>query len=428
MRIDRQFHSDTEYDSTSRSPKPDGRNRMKRKAIRNTNEKLISASKEVSVGLQIVGAVDDEDEVMVGSPLKSHQVISQPSIDQLSATIPSDVQRPSQSSIGYVTPLETIFTDSPNEPPFLQVENPTFSGQSSSASIPFIPAPKEPSTCRSLSISHQGSRSYLSSNPRYHVHRSLSNQQHVMLNSVDQHTYFNVEGTSDDDDRSDDTETVLNVSEISGEQTFQLINEQLKSQPCEHSHLFNLLNNTLKIQTAAITALTKANTALNAKIEILLDNKMIISGALKRPFERVDSEETLQALDDKAKETEFVQACKTYWTTKFRCWVGDGQSAALNISKDMFCPQFMLKCSWSGISRSRRTDADKDATTEKKIKIRFGKYENVINLVFELANNLDRNFDLKQTITVLSTCTRNSKAKSQQGIRTSAKKTRNCLK
>lgn len=140
----------------------------------------------------------------------------------------------------------------------------------------------------------------------------------------------------------------------------------------------------------------------------------------------MDSEETLQEVDDKAKESEFVQACKIYWTTKFRCWEGDGQSAALNISKDMFCPQFLLKCSWSGISRSKRIDADKEAgpPPEKKTKIRFGKYENVVNLVFELANNLDNKFDLQQTISVLSTCTRNSKAKSQQGIRTSAKKTR----
>lgn len=179
-----------------------------------------------------------------------------------------------------------------------------------------------------------------------------------------------------------------------------------------------------QIQTAAITALTKANTALNAKIDILLDNKMIISGALTRPFERITDEEALQAVDDKAKESGFVQACKTYWTTKFRCWEGDGQSAALNISKDMFCPQFLLKCSWTGICRSKHADSQTVATHEKKKKIRFGKYENVVNLVFELANNLDKNFDLKQTISVLSTCTRNSKAKSQQGIRTSAKKTR----
>lgn len=210
------------------------------------------------------------------------------------------------------------------------------------------------------------------------------------------------------------------------EQSFQLIYKQLESQPCDHSQLFIRLFKMLEKQTAVITELTNSNNKLNAKIDSMFDNKMIISGALKRPFERVDSEEALQAVDDKAKEPEFVQACKTYWTTKFRCWQGDGQSAALNISKDMFCPQFLLKCSWSGVSRSRRTDADKCATQapEKKTKIRFGKYENVVNLVFELTNNLDQNFDLKQTINVLSTCTRNSKAKSQQGIRTSAKKTR----
>lgn len=132
----------------------------------------------------------------------------------------------------------------------------------------------------------------------------------------------------------------------------------------------------------------------------------------------MESEEELISVDENAKEVVFVQACKIYWTTKFRCWEGDGQSAALNIVKDMFCPIFMIQCSWSGISRAK---PNQDSPAPGK-KIRFGKYKNVVNLVFELANNLDQNFDLKKTIAVLSTATRNSKAKSKQGIRTSAKK------
>lgn len=110
------------------------------------------------------------------------------------------------------------------------------------------------------------------------------------------------------------------------------------------------------------------------------------------------------SVDENAKEG--VQECKIYWTTKFRCWEGDGQLASLNNVKYMFCPVFMMKCSWSGISRAR---PNQDSLVARK------KIENVVNLVFELANNLDNNYDLRKTIAVLSTATRNSKAKSQRG-------------
>lgn len=179
----------------------------------------------------------------------------------------------------------------------------------------------------------------------------------------------------------------------------------LASQKCEHSGVFKLIIDMLQQQsaltasndtlTASNNALTKSYTQLTSWIYSLFEQNMIIpGGSIKRPVERVDSEESLKSLDESAKQSEFMQLCKIYWTTKFRCWEGDGQLAALNICKDMFCLQFLLKCSWSGVSRVKFSVQD-GTSKEKNSKIRFGQYENVVNLVFELPNILDNTFDIK---------------------------------
>ncbi|XP_058462145.1 uncharacterized protein LOC131437080 [Malaya genurostris] len=142
----------------------------------------------------------------------------------------------------------------------------------------------------------------------------------------------------------------------------------------------------------------------------------------KIPLTPVKCLDDMESLEIKSKNEDFVQSVVLFLGSmhgKHR-YVGEGTTVCLQVINYFFEREFLINCSWSGISRSKKTNGSIIS------KIPFHKFSGVIDMFYRVVLFSDPTFSKVQCEQFLHRCLRNAKQRFEEikGIRASVARKR----
>ncbi|XP_029725552.1 uncharacterized protein LOC109426674 isoform X1 [Aedes albopictus] len=143
---------------------------------------------------------------------------------------------------------------------------------------------------------------------------------------------------------------------------------------------------------------------------------------MERPLTPVKNLEDLEALQERARDEQFVETIVHSLGIVHGQGrsVGNGWTVSLQTVDYFFDRRFLLRCSWTGSGRNR------EKAGERISKIAFHKYDKVINLFYRVIVYSDPLFTFNDCMKFLHRCIRNAKARAAdvKGMRLSVARNR----
>lgn len=170
---------------------------------------------------------------------------------------------------------------------------------------------------------------------------------------------------------------------------------------------------------------------MNAKVDYLASNSRVPTASTsnqkvklkKFSLSPVNSLDELKSLEENCKDEEFVMEAIRSIGRIFgkNQQTGNGATVCLRLVDSLFTREFLTKCSWTGLSRTRSEDGSIIT------KIGFQRFERVIDLFYQTVSYSDPVYPVEECNNFLRRCLQNAKQRFEEvkGIRnTSSRKRR----